>query len=945
MEVSDISINHMREPIGYDFAGPIRIEFAARLDGEGEHTDVLKRAVISESETVYDSRWQQYDGNVFDVALDLSPRTRYTVTVMLKDGENEIEGTTFFETGKMDEPFAGSWIGNPDKDLQNTLLRRCFKADRHVVSARLYVTGLGLYEAYLDGEKIGDEYLAPGTTAYDKLVQVQTYDMDNMFAKNEFLGQDHELVLSLADGWYKGNFGFDGGRDAIYGDRQMAIAELRLRYEDGSEEVIASDTDWETTSGRVTKSAIYYGEDYDDTIAIGDWQPAVKVEHGTDMLSDRLSPPIAIDEYLPVKEVITTPAGETVLDFGQNQAGWPEFFNREPKGTTVTLQVGEILQNGNFYRDNLREARAAFQYTSDGEEKWVRPHFTYYGYRYVKVTGNTKPVKAEDFRAAVMFSKMDVTGGIETDRPKVNRLLSNILWSQKSNFFDVPTDCPQRDERLGWSGDADVFSATAVLNMDAYAFYKKYAKDMGIEQAQHDGMLTMYAPAMGVDDGGAAVWGDAATIVPWNVFEAYGDPAILRQNYRAMKSWVDWIGKATKTKNLWTGCFQFGDWLSMDGENPAMPTGRTDEDFIASVYYFYSSSIVARSAKLLGHDEDAEHYASQAKAIKAAIAKEYITANGRLAIDTQTAYALALYFDLVPEDQKQRVLADLVTRLDKDNNHLKTGFVGTPLICQVLSDNGQHKLATQIFLNEDFPSWLYEVNLGATTVWERWNSVLADGSMNPAGMNSLNHYSIGAIMEWVYRYMLGIAGHEHGYRTVTLAPQFDYRLKHVRGHYRSSYGDLRVEYQLESDARHTVTLDVEVPFGQSVTVKLPRSRNAEINVNGQVVSQPLVLTNGTYHIAYRPDEDYIEHYNLDMPAAALMADKELLGQLEPINGVFGFLQQDGNLNNFGSLSLVKMNTMFPFVNISTQDFGKIKAIMDKTPLESERRFLDERRSL
>lgn len=945
MKVSDISINHMHEPVGYDFGGSVRIEFAAALDIEGERPNVLKRAVITidaVDQAVYDSQWQDYNGNVFDVSMELMPRTRYVVTILLKDGENETAGTTFFETGKMGESFIGEWIGNSNKDLSNTLLRKRFEVTGNVVSARLYATGLGLYEAYLDGKKIGDEYLAPGITAYDKLVQVQTYDVTDMLRADGGRVEARELLLSLADGWYKGNFGFDGGRDEIYGDRQMAIAELHLRYDDGSEQVIATDSSWQTTGGKVTKSAIYYGEDYDDTIQIEGWQPAVTIDHGTDTLADRLSLPLSIDEYLTVKEIITTPAGETVLDFGQNQAGWPEFFNREPEGVAIMLQVGEILQDGNFYRDNLREARAAFNYVSGGEERWVRPHFTYYGYRYVKVTGNTKPLRAEDFRAAVMFSKMDVTGGIETDNPKVNRLLSNILWSQKSNFFDVPTDCPQRDERLGWSGDADVFCSTALLNMDAYAFYKKYAKDMQIEQNQHDGMLPMFAPAMGSDDGGAAVWGDAATIVPWNTYQAYGDPAILRQNYPAMKSWVDWVGKATKTENLWTGCFQFGDWLSLDGENPAMPTGRTDEDFIASVYYYRSSSIVACTAELLGLYEDAEHYAAQAKAIKEAIAREFITANGRLSIDTQTAYALALYFDLVPEGQKQRVLNDLVVRLGKDDNHLKTGFVGTPLICQVLSDNGQHRLATKIFLNEDFPGWLYAVDLGATTVWERWNSVLADGSMNPAGMNSLNHYSIGAIMEWAYRHVLGIASHEQGYRKVVLAPDFDYRLKHVSGHYRSAYGDLRVEYRLESDAHHTIVMTVQVPFGQEVSVKLPRSRHAEIVVNGETCEKSLVLTNGIYRISYRPDKDYIEYYDLGMPVSAIMSDNQLLKQLEPINGVFGFLQQDGNLDNFGSLSLVTMNTMFPFVNISPEEFDEIKAVMEKTPLESERRFLGER---
>ena len=449
---------------------------------------------------------------------------------------------------------------------------------------------------------------------------------------------------------------------------------------------------------------------------------------------------------------------------------------------------------------------------------------------------------------------------------------------------------------------------------------------------------------MGNGSGGAAIWGDAATIIPWTVYQAYNDPAILRQNYSSMKAWVEWIGKNTSTKNLWTGCFQFGDWLSLDGENPAMPTGKTDEDFIASVYYYYSTSIVAETAQILGFSDDAAKYSKQAKAIKKAISNEYITATGRLSIDTQTAYALALAFDLVPNEQKQRVVKDLVTRLGKDNNHLKTGFVGTPIVCRVLSENGEHKLATQIFLNEDFPSWLYAVNLGATTIWERWNSVMPDGSMNPEGMNSLNHYSIGAIMQWVYQQVLGISSQTNGYQEVTLAPQFDYRLKHVQGHYESSYGDLQIEYQLETDEQHTIKLNLNVPFGQQVTVKLPRA-TGEVQLNGEATSLPLKLTGGQYSISYVPSSSYIEYYNIDMPAKDLMADSELVEKLSPLNGVFGFLQDQNNLDTFGGSSLIEMNTMLPFVNISDEDLANIKAVLAETPLASERKFLNEGRTI
>lgn len=929
MKISEIYVNHMHHPVGFELKD-LRIEFSI----ESESFRKIQKCLIisTNGSEVLNTGFSEYEDNFFTPELELNPRTRYDVEIRVKDEQEETSARTFFETGKMDEPFLASWIGNEDKDIQNTVFEKSFELDGNVREARLYATGLGLYEACLDGEKVGDEYLAPGCTNYRKWVQVQTYDVTEMLTS----GSRHSLTFSLGDGWYKGNMGFDGGKSEIYGNRQAMIAELHVKFEDGTETVICSDDSWKTTSGKITKSSIYYGEDLDATIELKNWKKAEILDLPRDVLCDRLSMPIRIDERLDVVKVISTPAGETVLDFGQNQAGWLEFYNREPKGTVIKFEMGEILQNGNFYRENLRDARAAFQYTSDGNEGWVRPHFTYYGYRYVRVTGNTLDINPDDFKAAVMFSSMDKTGFLETDNKKVNRLFQNVQWGQKSNFFDVPTDCPQRDERLGWTGDADVFSNTSALNMNVFEFFKKYARDMAVEQQSHGGMLTMYAPSMGVDDGGAAVWGDAATIVPWNMYQAYGDPAILRQNYEAMKSWVDWITQNTRTENLWTGCFQFGDWIALDGENPALPTGKTDEDFIASVYYCYSAGIVSKAATILGHDEDAAFYAEKASAIRKAIQNEYITTNGRLAIDTQTGYALALYFNLVPESQQQRVLNDLTARLEKDDDHLKTGFVGTPFICQVLSRFGNHRLAAKIFMNEDFPSWLYAVNMGATTVWERWNSVLEDGSMNPDGMNSLNHYSIGAIMEWGYRYLLGIRDHTPGYQKVIFSPNFDYHLKKVSGHYDSSYGRLNASYEIETDDMHTIKMTIDVPFGQTVTVTLPRAEKNPVSVNGLEKSGSFDLTCGHYEISYIPDQDFVERYTPKTPVSDIMKDSLLVESISRESDVLNFFKNPENLANLGKMSLNKLNEILPFINIEPDTLEIINGILSSTPLLSER---------
>ncbi|MGT2756134.1 alpha-L-rhamnosidase [Streptococcus ovuberis] len=931
MKITTITINHMTEPLGFEYKS---LHVGFKVEAEQFETVEKQVEIKAGDSLVHRSDFMPFDSNSFELNLDLAPRTRYDVIVNLKttDGQT-ISATSFFETGKMTEAFEAKWIANKDKEIQNTLFRKIVSVAKPVAKARLYMTALGVYETFIDGQKVGHEFLAPGQTAYDQWVQLQTYDVTSAFTQG-----DHELLISTADGWFKGAYGFIEGIDCIYGDQHRALAEYHIDYEDGGSEIISTDASWETTAGRVSKSAIYYGEDRDDTKEITDWEPVVLVEGDYAVLTDRLSLPLVVKETLDVVEVLNTPAGETVLDFGQNHAGLFRFYNRLPKGTKVFLQVGEILQEGNFYKENLRSARAAFEYISDGEEKWVQPAFTYYGFRYMKVEG-FDVIHPEDFKADVIYSDMVSTGHITTNNAKVNRLFENVIWGQKGNFFDVPTDCPQRDERLGWSGDANVFSNTALFNMDVYAFYRKYLKDLAIEQDLNDGRSPMYAPSFGNPDGGGAIWGDATTVVPWNVYQATGDASILTEHYQYMKAWVDWIGRQTKTQNLWTGGFQFGDWLALDGENPAMPTGKTDEDFIASIYYHYSAHIVAETAKLLENDADAAYYGQLSAAILDAIRNEYISANGRLTIDTQTAYALTLQFDLVPETLRERVTKDLVARLHKDDDHLKTGFVGTPFINQMLSQFGQHQLATKIFLLEDLPSWLYAVNMGATTIWERWNSVEPDGSMNPEGMNSLNHYSIGAIMEWAYKYVVGIRNPQKGYQAFDIAPEFDYRLDQISGEFDSPYGPISVSYRIESDDNHTIKMVIKVPFGSTAHVTLPRSENVAVMVNGDSrQGGQFDLTAGHYDISYVPSQNYIEHYSAETTAAEIMADDYLIEQIDAIDPVLDFFRKDPDAvhGGLGKMSLTKLNAILPFITISDEHLKQINTVLEATPILAQR---------
>ena len=931
MNIQSILVNHMTEPLGF-LLEHLRIEFTLEAD---HFEEVQKQLTLSVADQpVYQTEFLPFDNNFFEVDLDLLPRTRYDIKITIRTADQEcISSSSFFETGKMTEPFLAKWIANENKEIQNTLFKKNITITKEVAKARLYMTALGVYETHIDQEKIGNEFLAPGVDAYDQWIQLQSYDVTDSLSIGE-----HELLISTADGWYKGPYGFIEGIKNIYGDQHRALAEYHIDYVDGTHEVITTDESWLTTTGKVTHSSIYYGEDRDDTLSIVNWKPVIILEESYDILSDRLSLPLIVKETLEVQEVLHTPAGETVLDFGQNHAGLFRFYNRTPKGTKIYLQVGEILQEGNFYRENLRSARAAFEYISDGEEKWVQPFFTYYGYRYMKVEGLDQ-LNPEDFKADVIYSDMRSTGEIETNNGKVNRLFQNIIWGQKGNFFDSPTDCPQRDERLGWTGDANVFSNTALYNMDVYAFYRKFLKDVAIEQQLNDGRAPMYAPSFGNKDGGGAIWGDATTFIPWNAYQMTGDDSLLKEHYLSMKDWVDWITRNTATPYLWTKCFQFGDWLALDGENPDMPTGKTDEDFIASIYYYYSAHIVAETARLLGKTEEANNYENLSQAIKQAIQAEYISANGRLTIDTQTAYALALAFELLPENQLERVAKDLVTRLGKDDDHLKTGFVGTPYANQMLSQYGYHKLATTIFLHEDYPSWLYAVNLGATTVWERWNSVLPDGSMNPEGMNSLNHYSIGAVMEWAYKFVLGIRNPNQGFKEFDLAPEFDYRLNSVAGHYQSSYGKIAISYCIETDEKHTITLTVDVPFGSTAHVTLPRSEGVLVSINDSSRSGgQFDLTAGHYEISYIPTQDYVERYAASTSVATIMADEELVAQIDAIHPVLDFFRKDPGAvqGGLGKLSLAKLDEILPFITIPKEDLKKIESLLEQTIILNQR---------
>lgn len=662
MRIKNVRINGMENPTGFDF-GTVCISWKVREASGKEQQNVKIEVSLTESfeEVLCVKEGKELNSAAEKLEFQQNAHTRYYVKVTVTDdkGETAVSEPAYFETGKMEEPWVGKWITTEKEDTFHPLFVKSFEAKKGLASARLYICGLGLFTAELNGKKVGDEVLTPYYSNYHDEEQYITFDI------TEDVKEQNELRVSLGNGWFKGKFGLNN-QSNNFGDEFKLIAELRLVYEDGEVQVIGTDETWEYIGSDVEDDGIYDGEIINHLL----WKEkenlpkkAVLTEAEGKLVA-RYSLPVMEMEDMPVKEVIYTPLGETVLDFGQNFAGYVTFRNHLLEGTRIVFDHGEILQDGNFYNENYRSAKSQFVYVSDGRDELVRPSFTYFGFRYVRVTGWPGEAKEEDFTGKALYSKMDRTGYIETGHQGVNRLFLNALWGQKSNFIDFPTDCPQRDERLGWTGDAQVFSGTASFNMDTTAFYHKFLHDLKNEQVKYDGILPGVIPVL--DPNGpifSSVWGDIATILPMVVYEHSGNVETLRENYPMMKDWVDKITKEDKArgqKYLYDFGNQLGDWLALDGRTEQSMEGGTDAYYIGSNYYAMSVQKTATAAEILGYKEDEAYYKDLYEKIKDAIIREYFTETGRLAIDSQTGYIVALYSGIYRD--KEAVVAGLKAR-------------------------------------------------------------------------------------------------------------------------------------------------------------------------------------------------------------------------------------------------------------------------------------------
>ncbi len=875
MKITRMKTNRIPRPLGFELGVP-------SLSWVVEDTSAQKqkwaRVQVSGSPAFEQILWDsgrdtQISSIDCPVPMELLPRTRYwwKVEVCNERGETAVSAPEWFETAKIGEPWAGKWITPSLEKSVHPLMRRSFVLEQEPVSARIYATGLGLYELSVNGQKAGEEFLAPGCTGYDKWLQYQTYDVTSLLQKGQ-----NTLGAMLGNGWAKGRFGFDGhAADYETGDpgapceafcdRFLFLLELRVTLADGREVVLGTDCDWQCAPAPVTFSGLYDGERYEQALEIPgwdtpsaddfDWKPVVEVGELPSIAhpSPRLSLPVVKREVFH-PSLLHTPKGEWVLDMGQEITGWFEMKADFPKGTKIRLQFGELLQEDCFYRDNLRTALCEYRFVSDGRSALVRPHFAFYGYRYIKVSGwpGEKPDESA-FVGCSLYSDLEEIGTLETGNEKVNRLILNAKWSQKDNFVDVPTDCPQRDERMGWTGDAQVFSSTACFVMDCSAFYDKYCRDLWKEQEIRNGCVPHVAPVIArpnsghpmLEGMGACGWADAGTIVPWNRYVYNGGKEKLREQFPGMKAWVDWVrgeDAATGNTRLWLAeKFHFGDWLALDGPrygmDPEAVMGGTDMTYLCSVYYYRCAMIVSKAAKVLGLEEERKEYAHLAEEIRHAIQKEYFTPGGRCAAATQTGLVLALAYDLIPAGYEQKNLRQLSKMIEEAGMHLKTGFLGTPALCHALTRWGDSQTAYSLLLQEELPGWLYEVNMGATTIWERWNSVLPDGKISGIGMNSMNHYAYGSVVEWLYRDVCGLNPSEEGvgFQKVRLAPKPDARLGHAHAKVDSPAGRYESGWKVLPDGGFAY--EFVVPFHAEAELMLENVQAEKLLVNGVAANE------------------------------------------------------------------------------------------------------------
>ena len=872
MKITQLRCEYLNYPLGIDVHRP-RLSWQLESDQPGAKQTAYQIVVEAQIpgqpannfEVLWDSGKVVSDQSVHVEygGPTLVSRQRLHWRVRVWDEHNRTtrySRTAWWEMGLLNKKdWQSRWIGSlnvggPRTTSPCPYLRKPFQIYKSVAWARLYITALGVYEACLNGQRIGDAQLVPGWTNFNRRTRYQVYDVANMLLQG-----DNALGVILGDGWYCGNLEWRGRQ--LYGDRPKLIAQLEIIFTDGSQQKIISDKTWHTATGPLLESDLIMGESYDARLELPGWdQPGYNEKHSKShwlpvevfpeqqiSLVAQNGPVIHCVEVLHpigIKELKTWPNSTYVFDLGQNMVGRVKLQVSGKAGSTIRLRYAEVTNpDGSIYTANLRTARQTDYYTLKGNGIEVyEPRFTFHGFRYVEVTGFTGAVSKDMLTGIVLHSDMAVTGSFDCSDPLVNQLQHNILWGQKGNFLDVPTDCPQRDERLGWTGDAQVFSRTAAFNMDVASFFTKWLQDLEDSQGEN-GAIPPISPNTFIisnSDGGPA-WADAVVICPWNIYLYFGDRRLVEEHYDMMKRFVEYLFKTSpgyirvnQVVDVWTGVDEwlwggFGDWLALDGSGRT--DGGTPKDLIGTAFFAYSAKLLSQIASALKKPEEAQYYAELFQKVREAFIKRFVTPDGLISGGTQTSFVLALHFDLLPSEVRQRAAIALVRDIKKHEMHLTTGFVGTSYLPFVLSEVGRTDIAYGLLFQKSWPSWLYAITQGATTIWERWDGWTHDKGFQDPGMNSFNHYAYGAIGSWLYSVVAGINADpvQPGYKHILFRPQPGEALTYAKATLQSMYGLISSSWRYEGE---NFVYDIVVPANTTATVYLPGETDGMIVESG-----------------------------------------------------------------------------------------------------------------
>ncbi|TDL45259.1 alpha-L-rhamnosidase [Microbacterium oleivorans] len=744
--------------------------------------------------------------------------------------------------------------------------RRDFTVEHGLQSATLRVTALGIVEPYVNGSRVSEDVLTPGWTSYHHRIALSSYDITDQLVVGE-----NALGAVVSEGWAVGKMGFELRRHH-YADRPSLFAQLTLVYDDRTV-TIDSDATFRVGEGAVRSAGIYDGETYDARLEPtgwsmpgfddSSWKGATEQKVDAARLVIDAAPPIRRTQELSPVEIITSPSGRTIADFGQVITGWVRLRVRGPAGQTVTLRYAELLTGGEPEYETLRTAQATDRYTLRGwgTETW-EPSFTFHGFRYVDVEGWPGELRPSDLTAVVVHSDMTRTGWLETSDPLLSRLHENVVWSMRGNFVGVPTDCPQRDERLGWTGDLHAFAPTAAFLYDVRGVLGSWLQDVAAEQ-QEKGYVPWYVPDISsTPSAPTALWSDVVVGLPWTLYWEYGDVEILRQNWPAMSAFVDQVEALLDPSGLWGSGFQFGDWLDPDAPASDASGGKTDRHLVATASFVKTLRQMSDAALALGHADDSARYRNLEGRVRKAFRDEYVAASGRLVSDSATAYALAICYDLLDKDQRAHAGARLAHLVAKSGYTVSTGFVGTPLVAHALSQTGYVDTAYLLLTEQDCPSFLYPVTQGATTIWERWDAVRPDGTLNSTGMTSLNHYALGSIADWMHQTIGGLEALEPGYQRMRIAPRPGGGLTSAHLVHDTVRGRVDIAWEIDGGS---VTVTVTVPTGASAQVVLPDhpdSAGAEVEVMA-----------GTHSWTYTVPVENKEEYTFDTPLQVLAGDR------------------------------------------------------------------------